>query len=122
MLASYNKRNRSQAPSNRHENTELNTFQDPFKFQMNIFKEFDDFSNRIFGKMERNFGVDMGMGRMMERFSRMADFDSMGDFSDSQFFFSLIKILFTFLHVINMDCQFTTSLFCLFQTILQLVC
>lgn len=56
---------------------------------MNIFKEFDNFSNHIFGKMERNFGFDMGMGmgRMMERFSRMADFDAMGDFSDSESFF-----------------------------------
>ncbi len=54
---------------------------------MNIFKEFDHFSNQIFGKMERNFGFDMGMGRMMERFSRMADFDAMGNFSDSQSLF-----------------------------------
>lgn len=87
MLASYNKRNKSQAPPNRHENMELNAFQDPFKFQMNFFKEFDDFSNRIFGNMERNLGFDMGMGRMMERFGRMGDFDAMGNFSDCKYFF-----------------------------------
>jgi hypothetical protein len=86
MLAPYNKRNKSQAPSRRTENNQLEMFHDPFKFQMDIFKEFDDFSSKIFGKMDNHFGFDLGFGKMFDKFNRMADFDAMDGFSNCKNF------------------------------------